>query len=434
MEHKYTNTDLYKITECPSDALLLNYVKGNISKEDHRLVELHLIDCDMCNDMVEGYQLMSKNNIDTTIESMKNNIDGVVHKTSAKKAKTNNLKWYYAAAAILIFGLTGILYNFYFTRLDETQVADIPTSQSYEKTIPVDSFTQNKNEEKPAVNEAKTQLNNTKYVPIESEQTADAEKHSEAIAVTSNNSESLVAPQEEQKMEQILSEDAAAEPSKNLNTISSGNAVDLNVTAPSNNFTFSNQGTLATPQGASPSYTSPNVNFDATTINTLESSKFTLDNKKSVEKSSKAKKPSVSEKANKKAATENEVTTALKDNSSDDVDQISEAEKLFEQKKYTESLVQFNLILKTQPKNCKANLGAAQCYELTNKLSEAINQYKNISQLKCGKQSDSAYLKLGELHLKNNNQVEAKKAYQNALKSSYLDISEQAKKELDKLK
>jgi len=32
MDNKYTNKDIFNTTECPSDALLLRYVKETISK------------------------------------------------------------------------------------------------------------------------------------------------------------------------------------------------------------------------------------------------------------------------------------------------------------------------------------------------------------------------------------------------------------------
>jgi Tfp pilus assembly protein PilF len=66
-------------------------------------------------------------------------------------------------------------------------------------------------------------------------------------------------------------------------------------------------------------------------------------------------------------------------------------------------------------------------------LPEAIANYIKLSKQKCNKISDTAYIKLAELYVKNNQVNEAKKSLQKALQSKYLDIAEQAKKELDKL-
>ena len=46
---------------------------------------------------------------------------------------------------------------------------------------------------------------------------------------------------------------------------------------------------------------------------------------------------------------------------------------------------------------------------------------------------DAAYLKLSELYFKNNQPNEAKQVLKKAMQSKYLDIAEQAKKELGKL-
>ena len=117
MDNKYTNTNIFETTECPSDALLLSYVKGTIAKEDKRLVELHMVDCEMCNDMVEGYQRMNPAQIESNIKAIEFKIDQVVAENDQKKGGTTTFKWYYAAAAIFIIGLTGILYNVYFKSL-----------------------------------------------------------------------------------------------------------------------------------------------------------------------------------------------------------------------------------------------------------------------------------------------------------------------------
>jgi hypothetical protein len=66
-------------------------------------------------------------------------------------------------------------------------------------------------------------------------------------------------------------------------------------------------------------------------------------------------------------------------------------------------------------------------------MAETIIYYTKLSQLKCGKQADAAYLKLSELYFKNNQPNEAKQVLKKAIQSKYLDIAEQAKKELGKL-
>ena len=140
MDNKYTNKDIFNTTECPSDALLLRYVKETISKEDKRTVELHLIDCEMCSDMVEGYQRIHPQQISDNIKSIELNIDKAVAAHKASKAGASAFKWYYAAAAILIIGLTGILYNTYFNSLKESEVAIVTVSPKVENKINADTL------------------------------------------------------------------------------------------------------------------------------------------------------------------------------------------------------------------------------------------------------------------------------------------------------
>jgi predicted Zn-dependent protease len=103
------------------------------------------------------------------------------------------------------------------------------------------------------------------------------------------------------------------------------------------------------------------------------------------------------------------------------------------QKNYDAALLKFKTYLVNKPKNCEAVNGAAQCYDATNKIGDAIVYYTKLSQLKCAKQSDVAYLKLSELFIKNKQPEQAKQILQKAMQSKYLDIAEQAKRELDKL-
>jgi TolA-binding protein len=118
---------------------------------------------------------------------------------------------------------------------------------------------------------------------------------------------------------------------------------------------------------------------------------------------------------------------------SDKMNTLQEANQLLQQKKYNEALLKYNQYLKSHPKSCDAINGVAQCYDATNKMTDAILYYTKLSQQKCGKISDAALLKLGELYIKNKQPNEAKKIFKEALQSKYLDIAEQAKKELDKL-
>jgi hypothetical protein len=429
MDNKYTNTNIFETTECPSDALLLSYVKETISKEDKRLVELHLIDCDMCNDMVEGYQRMSPTQIESNIKSIKVNIDQAVLENKQKKGGTAAFKWYYAAAAILIIGSTGILYNVYFTRLDSTKVADLPAPHQNE--VAVDAA--QKEEEKEL--QENNQLQETvakeplKTVTVKTQNKRIAVVEEDLAEAEASSNDDVPAP-----VEQKMAEQPAV-------------AFDAETTtkALSDNITFGNS-TIAQPtftgapntemlaNGASPSLVNPSTQLNTVDFKWKEDKKQNFSSKKesAAKAKFKANKPSAAEK-NEDAKDKQLEAVAIEKLDTTPSNLLEEANQLLKLKNYNAAILKYNQYLKMEPKNCEALNGVAQCYENTNHLPEAIANYIKLSKQKCNKISDTAYIKLAELYVKNNQVNEAKKSLQKAMQSKYLDIAEQAKKELDKL-
>ncbi len=428
MDNKYTNNNIFKTTECPSDALLLSYVKETISKEDKRLVELHLIDCEMCNDMVEGFQAMRSSNIDSNIKSIEIKIEEAVAAHNNKKG-ASSFKWYYAVAAILIIGITGILYNFYFDSLDQTKVADLPMPHQNEISAIVDTG--------GIVEEAKPESNeNLKKIkaveplqtvaPIQNKRDA-VQEESIALSESSMN-EAAPAPVEQKMEEKSMVADDAEIPTKSLTDNTTFGTTTIAQPA------FSGTpNTEVITNGATPYFTSPSNNLSTVNIKESDSKKLNFSLKKESSGKSKFKANAPTAVSKEEAKDKQEDLAAVEKTISDTTNIIQKANLLLQQKKYNEALAKFNQYVKTHPKSCEAINGLAQCYDATNKTTEAIIYYVKLSQLKCGKQSDAAYLKLGELYSKNKQPNEAKQVLQKALQSKYLDIAEQAKKELDKL-
>lgn len=428
MDNKYTNTDIFKMTECPSDALLLSYVKGKISKEDKRLVELHLVDCEMCNDMVEGYQRMNPTQISSNIEAIEISIDLAIASHQKKSIGSSSFKWYYAAAAVLIIGLTGILYNIYFTNLNSAKVADLPMPHQNEVLIDTTEKEENNNLQKNNLSEETNTKESLKTVTSEiiNKEISVAEEDI-ALAGTAANDE-LPAPVE-QKMEEkpMVVYDAETTTKATLDNMPFGNSTiaQPTFTATPNTEMLSN--------GSSPALVSPSTQLNTVDYTWDDGKKRNSDKKESAAKSKfKADKPAVAVKS------EEEKDKQLERAADEKSDSISlnlliEANQLLLQKNYNAALPKFKGYLVNKPKDCEAVNGAAQCYDATNKIADAIIYYTKLSQLKCAKQSDAAYLKLSELYIKNNQPNEAKQILQKAMQSKYLDIAEQAKKELDKL-
>lgn len=439
MEHKYTHNDFFKPTECPSDALLLSYVKGTINHNDKRLVELHLVDCEMCHDMVEGYQKMDATKISSNIKSIEIKIDEAVANQSNRKAASSTFKWYYAAAAILLIGLTGILYQFYFKSINQTQVADLPKPLGTEKIISVDNTKENEKlpaKEPSVLEEDKIKTIIPQAAPVANESTIKTAE----LAESSDREEPIMEITASDDVKEMAASEkpgnVGIESAKSLSNITSGNVSnEINATTPDNSFSFSPP-TTANGEVTIQTYSSPNTTFDALSPNAvMETKKQNSDKKVASESNRKAKFKSP------KAIAAEPITKTEESLEKEKVDQVSvesdselqSAKQLFQQKNYIEAIPKFASYVKKHPKDCDAINALAQSYEMSNKIIEAIHNFSKLSQLKCGKLSDSAKLKLAELYLKNKQPNEAKLVLQKAMQSQYLDIAEQAKKELEKL-
>lgn len=435
MDNKYTNKDIFNTTECPSDALLLRYVKETISKEDKRTVELHLVDCEMCSDMVEGYQRIHPQQISDNIKSIELNIDKAVAAHKASKAGASAFKWYYAAAAILIIGLTGILYNTYFNSIKESEVAIVTVSPKIENKINPDTLVI----EDDTMGKAPIESNSVKTVKsVQSINTEDIE----SVTLESKNTR-IPAQDEVLALSESPSDDMASEPVETKREEKPQMPSDAEGTTKSlaDNTTL---GTIpvvtavtnveALTSGSAVCFSSPvtiqtNINPVATDGNSFN---YILKKENTSKAKFKAKASTANAKNEQKKDRQEDFAKIGKEGI-EPATALQEANQLLKQKKYNEALLKFNQYLKLFPKNCDAVNGAAQCYDATNKKAEAIIYYTKLSQLKCGKQADAAYLKLSELYFKNNQPNEAKQVLKKAMQSKYLDIAEQAKKELGKL-
>lgn len=52
--------DLFTTTQCPPQQQLLDYVQGRLTPEQQHEVELHLADCELCSEAVEGLAAFEK--------------------------------------------------------------------------------------------------------------------------------------------------------------------------------------------------------------------------------------------------------------------------------------------------------------------------------------------------------------------------------------
>jgi hypothetical protein len=110
---------IFQNSECPSDETLMLYFEKKLTPESNRLVELHLVDCEICNDILAGFE--TAGNIDSfKKEVLKINV------AKNKKIAPDivpiytliNVKKFAIAASILI--ILGSSYLFYYL-IDKTK-------------------------------------------------------------------------------------------------------------------------------------------------------------------------------------------------------------------------------------------------------------------------------------------------------------------------
>ena len=71
----------FKISDCPEEQMLWDYQKGILSRDQIRVVEHHLADCELCTDYIEGISILSNE------KELENETEKVVSKIFNKISK-----------------------------------------------------------------------------------------------------------------------------------------------------------------------------------------------------------------------------------------------------------------------------------------------------------------------------------------------------------
>ncbi|MCF8298500.1 MAG: hypothetical protein K9J13_13210 [Saprospiraceae bacterium] len=113
---------IFSETGCLSDEVLHKYLMNELSKEEKHLVEKHLVDCEICSDVLEGMSLVGDyKSVATIITDINSDIKSYIEKPKPKSRVIKLNSWipYVAAAAILLF----IISIFYLRQdLNENQI------------------------------------------------------------------------------------------------------------------------------------------------------------------------------------------------------------------------------------------------------------------------------------------------------------------------
>lgn len=86
---------------CPAEKELVEYAKGRLSAEQRHEIELHITDCEMCSDFVEGLSMMSDpDQLHSIVSELNRNIDAIASNRPFKRFF--NFRTISVVAALLI--------------------------------------------------------------------------------------------------------------------------------------------------------------------------------------------------------------------------------------------------------------------------------------------------------------------------------------------
>lgn len=139
------NPDYNKIftqSSCLTHNEMIEYVSGNLSADDKRRIEIHISDCDMCNDELEGLSNMKNvNDLALIVTSVNSEIDSIIErdkfKIAAAGSKKFNLKKIFSVAASVAILITiGFIINdFAGKNSDNLAQAEAPEESFIEEEI-----------------------------------------------------------------------------------------------------------------------------------------------------------------------------------------------------------------------------------------------------------------------------------------------------------
>ena len=92
--------NIFKQTDCLSVENLKKYAAGKFTASENHKIELHLTDCEICSDIVEGFTYIAEpENLTVYTESIKKEISKKIH-----KPKIINFRrpFYFAAASLIL--------------------------------------------------------------------------------------------------------------------------------------------------------------------------------------------------------------------------------------------------------------------------------------------------------------------------------------------
>ncbi|MCW3466887.1 anti-sigma factor family protein [Chitinophaga nivalis] len=108
--------DIFVTTGCPSQQQLLDYVQGKLTAEEQHEVEMHLADCELCSDALEGLaSIRDKEKIPGWIHQMKWDLLKKLRKRTRTRRKTENNIYLTVIILSILFLLLALFWMYHFS-------------------------------------------------------------------------------------------------------------------------------------------------------------------------------------------------------------------------------------------------------------------------------------------------------------------------------
>ncbi|MFB6457351.1 zf-HC2 domain-containing protein [Chitinophaga sp. Hz27] len=108
--------DIFVTTGCPSQQQLLDYVQGRLTPEEQHEVEMHLSDCELCSEALEGLSaIKEKEKIPAMVRQMKWDLMKKLHKRYRRNRRTGNFNISLTVIVLIIlFFVLAMFFGYHF--------------------------------------------------------------------------------------------------------------------------------------------------------------------------------------------------------------------------------------------------------------------------------------------------------------------------------
>lgn len=108
--------DIFVTTSCPTQQQLLDYVQGKLTAEEQHEVEMHLSDCELCSDAMEGLSaIKEKEKIPGWIIEMKWSLLKKLRKRYRTRRKSDNYISLVVVILSILFLLLALFWAYHFS-------------------------------------------------------------------------------------------------------------------------------------------------------------------------------------------------------------------------------------------------------------------------------------------------------------------------------